>query len=93
MSGVNATIAKYRHCHPADLIDFQGDARLYMELFEEMAKTELLLTLRHYRPTNLWLVEFYNETATIVTLRIESNDKGSSICLAYIKLHGLECEG
>jgi hypothetical protein len=73
--------------------NFDHDANLYMALFEEMAKSELLLTLRHYRPTDLWIIEFYNENATKVEWRVDAEKSiGTAICKAYVKLHGLEFE-
>jgi hypothetical protein len=67
--------------------DYRGDARLYMALFEEMAKAGTCeLTY------NFYMAEY---KATFNDLNGKrggaiSKNVGTSICLAYMRLHGLE---
>lgn len=68
--------------------DFQGDARLYMALADEMK-----CTMCYNRTMKKWLI--YREGADIDCDSSigDASDIGPAICQAYIKLNGLECEG
>lgn len=67
------------------LPSFTHDPRYAMELFKEMAGKELLISMRHYQPTDLWIVELYNENATKVKFRCEGDTPELAICLAWLE--------
>lgn len=66
--------------------DYQGDARLYMALFEEMANTYSRIFLQK-RITDGWVVIGLTHTNMYNT---QGDTIGTAICLAYMRLHGLE---
>lgn len=68
-----------------DCPDFQGDARLYMALFEEMADPHICKS--HGR---LWLCVPDNTADLGHYFSCEHAELGTAICLAYMRLHGLE---
>lgn len=107
MTDLNTAIAKYKgwHCknigtfdNPRnvwylgniasgidELPDYEHDARLYMALFEEMPNGTIIQKLENgysvvYLPVDR-------------DLKAESDTIGSTICLAYCKLKGIEVVG
>jgi hypothetical protein len=86
----------YGQLSPENPPDFQGDARLYMALFEEMSSEFFSLNLMQHDYNNKTTIigdyrQGHNEN--IPKFVAESEPIGTAICLAYMKLHGLECEG
>jgi len=68
-----------------DAPDFKGDARLYMALFEEMPHP----ILRRF--DGFWLcIPESRKSMIIESVEIEADTIGTAICLAYMRLHGLE---
>ena len=71
--------------------DYSHDPRLYMALFEEMECAAILKNIDKYSVT-----VYDPKTITVNILfrsPVESDAIGTAICLAYMQLNGLECEG
>ena len=75
------------HCLAEELPDFEHDPRLYMALFEEMPANTKLVKYEEYCSANLMYKCEIPNIETDVEFSI-----GTAICLAYMRLHGLECE-
>lgn len=79
------------------LPDWEHDPRLYMALFEEMAKSKSTIH------DNSLYVDLYARDENVFQVYVshgcmcheevtESDTIGTAICLAYCKLYGLECD-
>jgi hypothetical protein len=76
--------------------DFEHVAHLYMALFEEMSSEFFLLTLMQHDYDNKTIItgdyrQGHNEN--IPQFVVESQPIGTAICLAYVKLKGIEVVG
>lgn len=101
MTNINEVIAKskgyvFEHENPLfildakkDCPDYLNDARLYMALFEEMATQGVEPSLR-FDDALGWMVDWQPQNETSLGERLISDTIGIAICLAYMKLHGLE---
>ena len=74
-------------------LDYQGDANLYMQLFEEMSSEFFSLNIMQH--------DYNNKTTIIGDYRqghgenipqfvVESQPIGTAICLAWLKMKGIE---
>ena len=67
------------------LPDYQGDANLYMQLFEEMPNP----ILRKWN--DIWLcIPESRKSMIIESIEIEATTIGEAVCLAWLKMKGIE---